>query len=299
MPAREDVSAGIGEAWTFTPEDDNTLVLTTWKASEVSVGDANASPDLDDSAWQDVVAGAWAYQLPAEPEGEWPHAVWYRIPFDVTDVPDRLALLVDGFLGDDPRVWLNGDSIEFARNRSRLDAQMFELDLSGSVRAGKNVLAVKLTLRDATGGLVDNLKIVGSFALEGDETGGYRLAIPPEGAEARTWTEQGFPFYSGRGVYRTTFEHAASSERVYLKVPMYDDVLEVEVNGSSAGVRLWDPYVVEITDLIKPGSNELALRVANTPANMLNANIRPSGIAGPPSLLISQAAREPESVTAT
>jgi hypothetical protein len=68
-------------------------------------------------------------------------------------------------------------------------------------------------------------------------------------------------------------------------VPMRDDVLEVEVNGRPAGVRLWDPYAVEVTGLLRPGPNELALRVANTPANLLNASPRPSGLAGRPRLV--------------
>jgi hypothetical protein len=66
---------------------------------------------------------------------------------------------------------------------------------------------------------------------------------------------------------------------------MRDDVLEVEVNGQAAGVRLWDPYTVEVTGLLRPGGNELVLRVANTPANLLNGSPRPSGLAGTPRLV--------------
>ena len=66
---------------------------------------------------------------------------------------------------------------------------------------------------------------------------------------------------------------------------MRDDVLEVEVNGRRAGVRLWDPYLVEVTGLLRPGPNDLALRVANTPANLLNGTPRPSGLAGRPRLV--------------
>ena len=66
---------------------------------------------------------------------------------------------------------------------------------------------------------------------------------------------------------------------------MRDDTLEVLVNGQRAGVRLWEPYEVEVTDYLTPGDNVLELRVANTPINLLEAVQRPSGLAGSPRLV--------------
>ena len=277
--------------WSFTAEDDNALVATGWVATPERPGDgheAYAGLDVDEGDWQPVVAGAWAYQLPVEPDGGWPVPVWYRIGFEVQDLPERLALLVDGFDGDDPRLWLNGREVPWSPVRSRIDAEMGEIDLSGLARPGGNVLAVRLVLRDPTGGLVDHVKLLGSFALAGDDERGHRIVARPAGsARPASWTDQGYPFYSGRGVYRTTFEVPAelAGRRLRLEVPMRDDVLEVEVNGQAAGVRLWDPYQLEVTGLLRPGPNELALRVANTPANLLNGTPRPSGLAGAPRLV--------------
>jgi hypothetical protein len=277
--------------WTFSAEDDNALVVTRWVATPEAPRagpEAYAGPEADERGWRPVVAGAWAYQLPVEPDGAWPIPVWYRIRFDVEDPPERLALLVDGFDGDDPQVWLNGRAVPWRPVRSRIDAQMGEVDLTGAVRQGGNVLAVRLVLGEATGGLVDHVKLLGSFALAGDADGGYRMVARTGGpAEPASWTEQGYPFYSGRGVYRATVDvpDGLAGGRLLLEVPMGDDVLEVEVNGGKAGVRLWDPYVVEVTGLLRPGPNELALRVANTPANLLNATARPSGLAGRPRLV--------------
>jgi hypothetical protein len=171
--------------------------------------------------------------------------------------------------------------------RSRIDAEMGEVDLSGRARPGGNVLAVRLVLREPTGGLVDHVKLLGSFALAGDPEAGHRIVARPAGPmRPASWTGQGYPFYSGRGVYRTTVEVPDTlAGRLLLEVPMRDDVLEVEVNGRPAGVRLWDPYVVEVTGLLRLGPNEVTLRVANTPANLLNATPRPSGLAGQPRLV--------------
>ena len=66
---------------------------------------------------------------------------------------------------------------------------------------------------------------------------------------------------------------------------MEDDVLEVLVNGQSAGVRLWEPYQIEVTRLLKSGENTIEMRVANTLVNLLERVERPSGLAGAPRLV--------------
>jgi hypothetical protein len=271
--------------WTFEADGDNALVLKEWKAAPEKEGAAPevyAALDVDDSDWHDVIAGAWAYQLPVEPSTPWPIPVWYRIAFDADVVPERLALLIDGFDGDDATVYLNGQRITATATRSKIDAQMRELVMSEHVRAGRNVLAVRLTLRDATGGLVDHVKVLGSFALRDG-----KLSAPEATASPSSWTEQGYPFFSGTGIYRTTFAVPADvlDARPLLQIPMQDDVVAVELNGVDLGVRLWDPYIVDPADTLNTERNELVLRVANTPANLLNGVARPSGIAGAPALV--------------
>jgi hypothetical protein len=282
----------LSDPWTFEPEGDNALVIKAWRAAPERPGDppeSYAAVDVDDSEWQEVVAGAWAYQLPAEPVGPWPIAVWYRIAFEVDELPERLALLVDGFYGEDASVWMNGQIVETPPTRSHIDSQMKELELHDHARVGRNLLAARLVLRDPTGGLVDHVKILGAFELATDGMGSPRIVAASEGAEPVSWTERGYPFFSGRGAYRTTFAvpQELAGRPLLLEVPMHDDVLEVEVNGRQAGVRLWDPYVVDVSDCVSAGENSLTLRVANTPANLLNGVARPSGLAGTPRLRVS------------
>lgn len=285
--------------WTFEAEDDNALVIKNWKATRATSSDpdAYAGPDVDDDAWQPVIGGAWSYQLPGEPDGEWPMAVWYRAGFEVRDVPERFVLLIDGFAGTDREVWLNGRRSSGDTTRSRMDSQMKELDLSELVLAGHNVLAIRVMLPGTTSGVLDHIKLMGSFALAGDEHNGYTITAPSNAIEPRSWTEQGYPFLSGCGVYRTTFDLPSdgSEPRASLEIPMQDDVVEVIVNGERAGVRLWHPYVVDVGRWVHPGRNELALRLANTPANLLNGVPRPSGLAGAPRLRVTTA--EHQSVT--
>jgi hypothetical protein len=113
------------------------------------------------------------------------------------------------------------------------------------------------------------------------------MVKPRAAAAPRDWTEQGHPFYSGCGVYRTRLAVPARTDgaRLVLEADAGDDVLEVVVNGTSAGVRLWEPYGVDVTELIAAGENAFELRVANTPVNLLEGQPRRSGLAGTPRLV--------------
>jgi hypothetical protein len=73
--------------------------------------------------------------------------------------------------------------------------------------------------------------------------------------------------------------------RHFLEIPMRDDCVQVTVNGRRAGVLLWPPYVTEVTGLLGDGENEVELAVANTLSNLLNADRRPSGLAGAPRIV--------------
>jgi hypothetical protein len=274
--------------WEFSAEQPNVLVVDDWLAREESEGFAEdpgafTGLDADESHWQPMSHGAWAHQLPAEPGRPWPIPVWYRLTFQVTDVPPSLHLVLDGFAGDDVRLFLNGKPVMGEPERSPFDSQMRWVDLTAAVRQGRNVLAVRMTITGPTGGLVDRVKLAGHFAVA-DGPDGTCLVSPSGTAWAASWVEQGYPFFSGTGVYRRRFTlpETAAGTRLFLDVPMRDDCLEVLVNGKPAGVFLWDPYVAEVTDLVHPGGNEVELRVANTLSNLLNADRRPSGLAGAP-----------------
>jgi (4-O-methyl)-D-glucuronate---lignin esterase len=88
----------------------------------------------------------------------------------------------------------------------------------------------------------------------------------PPGSWADEW-----PGFSGTGWYdkQVVVEERwlAASRKVYLDLGVVKNIAEVRVNGQRAGTRLWSPYRVEITPLLKPGSNRIQIGVTNTLAN--------------------------------
>lgn len=275
--------------WEFVAEDDNALVVGRWLAIAEAPGSnpaGYAAPDAPTDGWRAMGPGAWSYQLAAEPDMPYPIPVWYRIAFETAFVPPRLALIVDGFAGADWRVSVNGAEVTAAPVRSRIDAEMLALDITGHGREGRNVVVIRLTVTKPTDGLLDLVKLVGPFAVDRGADG-ERIAQARASARPAPWTEQGFPYYSGCGLYRHRFvlPDPFAGQAVVLEPALVDDAVEVLVNGRSAGVRLWPPYGIDITEWLRPGENVLELRVANTAINLLEAVVRPSGLTGPPRLV--------------
>ena len=276
--------------WEFEPQTENALVIGKWLAiheTPYTTFDDYTKKDADTEKWIPMVPGAWSYQLPAEPEQEYPIPVWYRMAFQVEYLAPKVNLIVDGFAGSEWSLYVNGEPVRSTPIRSQIDGQMKAVDITSHLRKGENLIVLRLVVTNPTDGLLDLLKLTGDFSLASQGDGTYRMEAPRTTLQPQPWTGQGYPHFSGRAVYRKRFALPEGFEdrRVFVEPAMEDDVLEVLVNGQSAGVRLWAPYQVEITDLLHTGENVLELRVANTLVNLLEAVERPSGLSGAPRLV--------------
>jgi len=280
----------LGEQFTFRPEGDNVFILNHWKMrfeEGVYIDAEYADPDYDDSVWLDVTAGAWEMQLPQERESSgYPVTLWYRTFFQIESMPPNTRLLVDGFSGREFHLYINGEEQSDRGIRSRIDAEIREVDIRPFLREGTNTIAVCLIVENRTSGILDLLKIIGDFSLTPNGKG-FLIDGQPGYLQVGSWTGQGYPFYSGTGIYET--EVAIPDEylegRLFLEVDCGEDVLEVSLNGGEGSIIPWHPYRLDITDEVKPGSNLLSLAVTNTLINMLEGVHKVSGILQPPRLV--------------
>jgi hypothetical protein len=280
----------LAGGWEFQPETENALVIGKWWTIQETLNksvDAYTKSSDDARSWLPMVPGAWSYQLPAEPETAYPIPVWYRIWFSADYLPPKLSLIVDGFAGSEWSLYVNGEPVSSTPVRSQVDGQMKAVEITPHLRKGDNLMALRLVVTNPTDGLLDLLKLTGDFSLAPQGDGTFRITAARKSFQPASWTDQGYPYFSGRAMYRKRFHlpESFAGQRIFLEPEMHDDVLEVMVNGQSAGVRLWEPYQIEITNLLQPGENTLELRVANTLVNLLEKVERPSGLAGAPKLV--------------
>ncbi len=136
--------------------------------------------------------------------------------------------------------------------------------------------------------------------------------------ELSDWTAQsdlGIQHYSGTAVYRKTIDLPSTALRapssLSLDLGAVRELAEVRVNGKPCGTVWAPPFRVEITDAVRPGANELEVKVVNFWYNRLvgdkalpaekrltRTNIRnlqnpgtplmPSGLLGPVTVLSAE-----------
>ena len=78
-------------------------------------------------------------------------------------------------------------------------------------------------------------------------------------------TEDGIKFYSGTAIYKKTFitPSISKTKRVILDLGKVAVMAEVKLNGKNLGTCWKSPYMVDITDVIKAGENQLEIKAVN------------------------------------
>lgn len=264
--------------WRLILEGENALLLKDWRVKLdydcKGLEEGWHKPDYDDSRWISGQCGpliSFTDKLPG--------CVWYRSRFIVKG-GNVSKLLVDGISGRAFKIFVNGQPVQVNKPSSNLDVNIGEASLEGIVQPGENVIAVQIEPMSLGDGLLDPVRILGMFIVRLDEKKPVLEQLSKEIRIGKSWTEQGLPYYSGSLIYQQNIYLPASllNRKILLDCSNIQNILEVEVNGNVVELRLWPPYVVDVTKHLKEGVNEIRLRVTNTAANIITGSQKPSGI---------------------
>jgi hypothetical protein len=123
-----------------------------------------------------------------------------------------------------------------------------------------------------------------SLVALGEVKGPWEVDFPPNlGApasiqmkELQSWTKDtnsGVKYFSGTATFSTTVQvpkrWVRSKSRLFLDLGEVKDLAEVFVNDKSLGVLWKPPYRVEVTRVLKPGNNRVAIRVTDEWTNRI------------------------------
>jgi hypothetical protein len=97
----------------------------------------------------------------------------------------------------------------------------------------------------------------------------FEFLTAPASLPLGTWSVPGLEHFSGRMTYEKTVEVPAGllAEQVLFDCGQIGVAAEAWVNGEPVGSRPWAPFVFEVSRRLRPGRNDLRVRVANTEAN--------------------------------
>lgn len=267
----------------FAIDKPNSLNTDAWRMTYASDSDdvaAITEGRADYSNWLPMRMGAWEMQLPMErDDDEYPVDLWYVTTVRANYIPEDLKLMIDGFKGSKYTLYINGREVTETPVRSYLDAEIKTVPMVPYFKLGDNTVAVKLTVTRKSDGMVDLLKVIGTFAVEVID--GVETIVPLKPTIGLgDWVKKDLPYYSGTGYYTTTVkltpEHL--KRKLMLKADIGKDVLLVKVNGQLIKTCLWKPYEADLTPYVHEGENEITLGVVNTLMNLLESTRNPSGL---------------------
>jgi len=118
------------------------------------------------------------------------------------------------------------------------------------------------------------VKLVGSWTVGFEPKWGGPAQVVFD--QLQDWTqrpEEGIKYYSGKAVYRKIFDFAPvisnNQPRLWLDLGDVRELAEVHLNGKYLGVLWTKPFRVDMTDVIRTGSNHLEVTVVNLWPNRL------------------------------
>jgi len=86
-------------------------------------------------------------------------------------------------------------------------------------------------------------------------------------------TDPGIKYFSGAATYKKTFhvpeELPAENRRLCLNLGKVAVIAQIKLNGADLGTLWKPPFTMDITEAIKPGDNQLEIRVVNLWVNRM------------------------------
>jgi hypothetical protein len=85
-------------------------------------------------------------------------------------------------------------------------------------------------------------------------------------APLKSWEDLGTRSFAGPATYRKQFtvSVAPAGKRLFLEIADVHDYARVKLNGKELEGHAWQPYRWEVTNAVKPGSNDLEVEVRAT-----------------------------------
>ncbi len=230
----------LNDIWEFSCESPNAFILDDWNVEFVTKGD-------------------WLYYD-------------YTTDIIFTDLPDPILLMLDDIesrssfmAGMHFKIFVNSQEIPQSPSGHYIDSKWKTFEISKYVKQ-KTEIRIQFINQSWAGEpkcMAAPPKILGNFALLADN-GKYSISKPLTSIRSgKSWTDQGYPFYSGTAIYTQRVElneEILSAKEIWLEATEVADMVEFIINGECVSVRPWQPYKCEIRSFLKR-QNTISLKV--------------------------------------
>ncbi len=107
----------------------------------------------------------------------------------------------------------------------------------------------------------------------------------------KSWTQlDKLENYCGTLNYHSVFNYndVEKASKVEIDLGKVHEIAHVYINNCDAGVKMWSPYRVDITNFIQQGLNSIKIEITNSMANRYEQVSLESGLIGPIRILVTQ-----------
>lgn len=311
----------LDEDWNFRRLNPNVLVLDEWRYRRDERGGGRIlgwhrrpHPDWDSLPPREPLT--WFPEL-EELEREISSYAWFQTQFTIGEWEPGTSLWLALETVDAPvRCWVDGEEMEpipwrwppeEAAALSEIeiiesslapaldDAALRWIDLSRSVTTGHHTVILLADYRQVTAQAPDNrqripidltpgrARLMGHFSVQDRPRGWTLRTREPERVAVGSWTEYGYPHYSGAARYSRTLtvpEDYAGC-RLFLEIEAAATVVSLAVDGKPVASFPWLPFRADVTSFLQSGATAtLEIIVRNTAANSLLGRADASGLLG-------------------
>jgi len=184
-----------------------------------------------------------------------------------------------------PWLWsvsVNGNEVKPEADKWWLDREFGVFRIGTLVKKGDNTVTLYVSPMKIHAE-IEPIYIVGDFSVKTAEKG-WTIESPVKELTDGSWKEQGMPFYSWGVTYSKEFNIENPDGAYLVSLDNWKGTIaEVTVNGQQATSIAFPPYQCDITQFIKPGLNEIDIKVIGSLKNLLGPHFNnpAPGLVGP------------------
>jgi hypothetical protein len=199
----------------------------------------------------------------------------YRFTIE-QQVPERLCIVIER--PDLYSIKCNGKTVTAMEDRWWLDKSFGKIDISDAAVVGENAVTITASPFTVYHEL-ESAYVLGTFTLRETDSGFVITGGSEPALKLGSWKKQGYPFYAAGVYYKQPFNITQPAGRYIVELgDWYGSVVEVIVNGKTAGYIAYKPWQCDVTDLIKPGENTIEVVVIGTLKNTLGPHHAGTGL---------------------
>ena len=199
-----------------------------------------------------------------------------KADFKIKDMPLALSLVMEKL--EPVEIIINDYLVTDLKPYILWDESNLAADIADYLQKGPNQIYLKTNLPnwEAPHALSFGA-LYGEFSI--NRKGELIKSVSKQGLGS--WTNQGYPDYSGTGVYTQEIivDTETKDKKSQLRIDDCVDVIELSLNGRKIGKCLWPPYYFNTSGILREGLNQIKLKVTNTSENFFRKAI-PSGLLG-------------------